>query len=450
MRLRLILGWLLVLSLVASIGLAQAPTRTLAVADALEIARRNNPDYLAVLNDRTPAGRNLLSATSSLFTPSVSLGGFYFATEAGRRFFQGLPFNTPSTNQGSLSLQLGYSLSGATFANRGLAAADLRATNADIAGATTVLETTVRTQYLVLAEAQAQAAVARRSLERATEQLNLAQARYSVVQGTLLDVRRAEVDKGTAEVGLLRAGNNTENQTLALFQRMGVPAPEPPQVALTDTFTVVAPPWSMDSLVAFALEQNPAVRSLRARESSARWGTRAARSEYLPSLNLSASKGRTRSHTASFQQADTAGNLVTVPERTEWLTNPWSLSVSISLPIYSGFARYARTAQAQAREDDLRQQVRARELQVRADVVAAFHGLETAFRSVALQDANKRASAEALELATQRYRVGSGSYLEFLDARLAADRADADHISAVYGYHRAIATLEQAVGRPLR
>jgi hypothetical protein len=33
---------------------------------------------------------------------------------------------------------------------------------------------------------------------------------------------------------------------------------------------------------------------------------------------------------------------------------------------------------------------------------------------------------------------------------VAAERADAEHIGAVYEYHRAIANLENAVGRPLR
>jgi outer membrane protein len=118
--------------------------------------------------------------------------------------------------------------------------------------------------------------------------------------------------------------------------------------------------------------------------------------------------------------------------------------------LYDGFSRYTRTAVARAREDDARQLVRSRELQVRSEVVAAFNGLQAAHRAVAIQETNVRFANEALELATQRYRVGSGSFLELLDARLAADRADADHISAVYAYHRAIATLEQAVGRVLR
>ncbi|MDP3775871.1 MAG: TolC family protein, partial [Gemmatimonadales bacterium] len=112
--------------------------------------------------------------------------------------------------------------------------------------------------------------------------------------------------------------------------------------------------------------------------------------------------------------------------------------------------RNVQTAQARAQEDDVRQAIRGRELQVRAEVSAAYRAIVAAYQTIALQRSNKSASAEALELATQRYRVGSGSYIELLDARVATERADADYVTAVYDYHKAVAALENAVGRPLR
>ena len=65
-------------------------------------------------------------------------------------------------------------------------------------------------------------------------------------------------------------------------------------------------------------------------------------------------------------------------------------------------------------------------------------------------DREEEGIREQLRLATERYRVGSGTFFELLDAQLAALRAEADYINAVYAYHQAIATLEAAVGRPLR
>ncbi len=439
MRVRLVLGWLVVLSLVAAIGAAQEPpARALSLAEALDLARRNNPDYLITANDRWAAAWSARNASLSLITPSAELSGNYYASERGERSFFGTRFSIPGVRQRSYSFGLSYFLSGATLANRGYSNAVLRAVDEDLSFAVTSLETGVRRQYLGVLQARAQEELARRSVERAQENLALAQARYSVGQGTLIDVRRAEVEKGQADVGLMRAQQSTENELLRLFQVLGVPAPIPLNVLLTDSFPVVERRFSLDSLIRQALAENPALRALRARESAARWSVRSARSQYLPSFSVSAGFGST------WTRADTANAIA------QSYKNPWSVSLGLSLPLYDAFQRNARTAQARAQEDDLRQAIRARELQVRAEVTAAFRALEQAYRTIDIQRRNRDASAEALELATQRYRVGSGTYIELLDARVAAERAAADYVGAVYDYHRSIAALEYAVGRLMR
>jgi outer membrane protein TolC len=331
---------------------------------------------------------------------------------------------------------MSYALSGATLSSRGLTRAILNAVDQDIAGAEMQLVTSVRSAYLTVLQMKAQEELARRTLERGREGLALAQARHAVGQTTLIDVRREEVARGNAEVGLLRAGQNVQNSVLALYGVLGTPAPA--SVELTDSFPVTEPRWQLDDLVAQALRENPALAALRSRQSWATWNLRTARSTYLPSLFASAGVGKSRTI------VDTSG--------AQWVpqNNPWSLSVGVSLPLYDGFSRSVRTAAARAQQDDIDHAIRAQELNLRAQVTAAWNTLLQAYRTIAIQEANKTASAEALELATQRYRVGSGSYIELLDARVAAERADADYIFAVYEYHRAIAGLENAVGRPLR
>ena len=119
--------------------------------------------------------------------------------------------------------------------------------------------------------------------------LNLAQARYQVGQATLLDVRQAEVIKGQSDVALLRATQFENEAKLDLLRRMGV---EPPvaidQIALSDSFPVTQPDYQLSDLLARADEQNPLLRSLRARQDAATWTVRAARSEFLPTLSVQA------------------------------------------------------------------------------------------------------------------------------------------------------------------
>ena len=441
MRVRLIVGWLVVLSVVAAIGYAQQPpARQLGLAEALDIARRNNPDYLTTVANRGPAASQAFASAMSLFTPRASVSGGESWTQAGVYNLQGLSFPTPKTQGSAWNLNFGYTLSGTTISNRGYYAAQLHAADQDIASSLTLLETTVRQEYLNLLEVKAQADLAEHVVARAQETLNLAQAKYSVGQNTMIDVRSAQVDKGNADVNLLQAQQNVELEVLRLYQLLGVPAPEPARIEPTDTFPVVAPPWTQDSLVALALAQNPVLLALRARAGAASWNTRAAYSTFAPSLSASASYGK-------FSQTafDTSGG-----SRKTTGTSPWNFSVGLSLPIYSQFQRTASIAAARAQESVLDLSIRARELQVRSNVSAAFVALDVAYRTIAVQRNNRAAADEALSLATERYRVGSGSIIELLTARVTSETAGYNYITAVYNYHKDIAALEQAVGRTLR
>ena len=101
-------------------------------------------------------------------------------------------------------------------------------------------------------------------------------------------------------------------------------------------------------------------------------------------------------------------------------------------------------------EDDLAESVRAQALFVVTGVSEAFLDLQTAHRAVQIQAQNRRASEESLQLATERYRVGSGTFFELNDAQLADLTAQFDYVNSIYDYHKALALLEAAVGRSLR
>ena len=129
---------------------------------------------------------------------------------------------------------------------------------------------------------------------------------------------------------------------------------------------------------------------------------------------------------------------------------PFSASVSVSLPIFTQFSRPLAVSQAQAQAEDAQYFADGRRLQLRTLVSEAYYSLRTAYATIGIQVTNREAAGEQLRLSTERYRVGSGTFFELLDAQLAAQRAEADYINAIYAYHRAVAALEAAVGRPLR
>ena len=469
-----------------------SPAAGLSLADAIALARDSNPAYRQAQHDRAPAAWGVRNAWGS-FLPTVtaSAGGGY-AGRGEQTFLTASFSQNVATWSSNYSVGLNWQLSGATLAQPGLKHAQLTAADADIAGAEATLVNAVTQQYLTVLQAGENARLARARLDRDDEFLKLAHARYDVGRATLIDVRQAEVARGQAEVGSLRARTAVEVEKLRLFEVMGVPAPaDLAAVQLTDSFRVEAPAWRLDELLTMAGEQNPALKALRARENAAAWGVRAATSSYGPSLSLSAGwSGFTQKLSdinptiaAAQAQADT-NTLICQYENANWLNTggavlpcsalaftpaqeqairdqnalypfhfthqPFQARLTITLPIFTNFARPLQVSQARAQRDDLAESVRARRLAVRTEVSQAFLTLQTAYRAVAIQDTSRAAAREQLQLATERYRVGSGTFFELLDAQVAQLNAEFDYVSAMYDYHRAVAALEAAVGRHLR
>ena len=466
--------------------------QTLSLEEAVALAGRFNPTLRQTINDHRAASWGVRNAYGG-FLPSLNVSGGIGYEGSGSQTFAAQQFTQPSaTISSSYALSLNWSLSGSTLMQPGLRKAQLHAVEATVEGARINLRSFLAQQYLAVLQANAQVGLAASQLTRNDEFLRLARARFEVGQGTMLDVRSAEVARGQAEVGLLRARNAVVVEKLRLFQQMGVPAPEDPAVVtLSDTFAVVEPAWTLPGLLRDADTQNPDLLALRAQESSARAGERAAKSRWFPSLAFSAGwSGFTQQYTnaqflvdaerrnadanlqacnvqnqingavgipllncALFQFTTTREQAILDANRAfpfDFTRQPFSARLTVSLPIFDQFSRPFAVSDAAARADDAREAVRGRELQVRTEVSNAFYGLQLAFETVRIQEANRTAAQEQLRLATERYRVGSGTFFELLDAQVAAQRADSDHVTAIYDYHKAIAALESAVGRPLR
>jgi outer membrane protein len=468
-------------------------TAGLSLSDAIAIAREHNPAYRQAINNRSPAGWGVRNAYSSAFIPSFTASGGMSYTGPGSQTFLTSSFSqTVSTVSSFYDLGLSWQLSGATLSQPGLAKAQQRATDADIAGAENLLVTGVTQQYLTVLQALAQADLAQKTLARNDEFLKLAQARYGVGQATLIDVRQAQVARGQAEVALLQAQTQASVEKLRLFQQMGVTPPvDVANVRLTDSFTVQPPAWKLNDLLTIAEEQNPALKALRAREGAAAWGVRSATLSYGPSLSLSAGwSGFTQQFTnidpiifseqsafasqysqcqdnntirqnAGLAPIDCSGfiwgsaNEQALRDRNSvfpfhFTQQPFQARLTVTLPIFTNFAQELRVSQARADHGNLEESVRARGLALQTEVSQAFLTLQTAYTSVGLQDTNRTAAREQLQLATERYRVGSGTFFELLDAQVAALRAESDYVNATYDYHKALAALEAAVGRSLR
>lgn len=475
------------------VSLAQGQTSgpVLTLEEAITLALRNNPTHLQQTSARGRAGTALRSAYGNLL-PSVNSSFGTSFREGGSSLVEGQQFGSSSDQLGtsySVSVSAGYSL-GSVMGPR-QARANLEASEADVRRSEAALRASIVTQYLNVLQAQARAALQDTLLINAQSQLELNRARQQVGAATTLEVRRSEVQVGRAQVNVLRERNAVEIETLRLFQQIGVDHPE--GARLVTSFPVSEPSLQLNELLDMARRGNPALNAARSREQAANVGVTVARSQWLPSIGFSTSFNGYTAKQTNIDPLIAQAQFSTLASRASCFTNdsirvgaglapsgrncsaidftdadaaairaqndkypfsftkqPFNYSIGLSLPIFNGFQREQRIQDAQLSRNDARYALRAQELQINTEVTSAYRNLLTQYRTVRLQEQNRQAAEEALQLALERYRVGANTFIDVTQARGEFETAGTDLINAIYDFHKAYAELERAVGRPLR
>jgi outer membrane protein len=468
---------------------------TLTLEQALDSARLHNPDLLTQRNDARTARVAVRQARRD-FIPSADISTQLGYTAPGEQRFGSvqLESSSPAYYSSSYSLDLSYQLSGAKLMQPRLARAQQRATEQRIVGYEANVVSDVRQQYLASLQALEQVDQAARELVRTQEHERLARARLEVGAGTPLDLRRAEVERGQAEVNQLQRRNTYQTELLKLGQAMG--APIPLNTRLSSSFELFEPQWTVDELVSGALEGNPNLLSARASLDAANTNVSAARTQYLPSLGFNVSyRGSAYSASSlngfyadaiSGAEADFRGcninnqlgaliglapsncaiydtnNPAVVEALREgvrknnpsfpfgYRTQPLSATLSLSLPIFNGWQRERRVEEARIQRDNARLAVRGQELRLRTELGSALLALQTAYGVAHLQSQVVDKATEELRLAQERFRFGVASSVEVTDAQTSLAQAEQARIDAIYNYHKSLAALEALVGRPLR
>ena len=464
---------------------------TLTIDQAVELARRNNPELQQILNNRINAHAAVRSAYGALL-PSADASLSFQRQQGGQQIFSGASLGARSdVNQSNYQIGFSYRINSATLITPSLQRANRDAVEADITGASETLRNNVRQQYLSSLQAEANADLQDSLVVASQQELILAQAREIVGSGTQLDVQRAEVALGLQRVQALKARNQVDIEKLRLFQQLGIP--QPPNVKLVSQFPVTPTAFNLQDLIESARRQNPNVLALRSREHVADLNVRREKGEYSPTLSLSTGIG---GYTYGYTNADfpvsqaaaqldaartscireaevraalnlsnqlAACNAMTFTPADalairnsnskfpfSFTKSPRAISATLSLPLFDGFSREQRLQEAMASRSNARYSVKSKELALTADVTAAYLILVTAEKTVALQEQNAIKARQELKLVQDRYRIGATTFVDLTEARATYERSESDRITAVYDYHKAFAALESAVGHPLR
>lgn len=457
----------------------------------MEIAFRNNPTYLQVLNTRRTARAATRAAYGGLLPQvSANLGGSYQA--GGRQVVGGTELGASSdVIQSQYSVGVSYSIGKSTFIAPRLQRANERAVEDDIKQHTEALRAAVQQQFLSVLQSKARLALQDTLVQNAQAQLELAKARAEVGSGTLLDAQRAQVALGQQQVQRLQAESQLKIDRLRLEEQLGLNGAS--GYVLADPALTFVPVPTVNELLTTAHSLNPGMNALRSREKVASLSLSMANGQYLPTLSFSTGIG---GYTYQYRDSDFPVNqaraqieasresclrleevrynaglsnnyaqcnlIVFTPQQAAavrasnssfpfgFTSSPRSLSAQISLPLFDGFSREQRIQEAKVQRDDARYLIRAQELKLSADITAAYLTLQTAQQTVNLQQQNSVNARQELEFTQEQYSVGIATFVDLVTSRASYAQAESDRINAVYDYHKAFSALENVVGRRLR
>lgn len=477
----------------AQTELARGPS-SLTLEEAVRLAREFNPDFRTQQAQLRTADIAISNARGDLL-PNANISNSYGYQASGERRAGSVVLGTqPDYYSSSYSLNVSYSLNGQTLLRPGQADTEARAAQARVSGAGIALDAEVAGAYLSVLEADAQVIQAQNALERTRLAVQQATAQVEVGSATPLDLRRAEVQEGQAEVTLVLSENQAAAARAQLGQIIGVVLDA--EVDLSTDFEMIVPDLDADVLLTRAMDANPVLRASRLSEDVSRSQVRSAQSQYFPTVSFSAGisgsvfqagtldpliSQEMSSQASRFSACiednrlrellgdpprDCAGLDPALPsveaairDRVRdsntgfpfaYRRNPLNLSLNISLPLFTGFSRRNQVESARIAAANANEQVRAQELMLRTQVHNAARNVETARRTAELQGRIRATSAEELALAQERFALGLASSIEVADAQANLSQAERDEITALYAFHRSIVALEALVGGPVR
>jgi len=269
---------------------------------------------------------------------------------------------------------------------------------------------------------------AAREVERASEEsFKAAEARYKAGVSTPADKLQAQT--AYAQLTLARITNEGNLQTAygSLANVMGLPANQ----KITLASGLVNAPQNILEDVSTLIEQagarRPDLIASEAQLKAAQASIDASKAAAKPTISVSMSN--------NLQDGSSLSS-----------SNNSTLGLTVSIPLFNGYAPTYRIRAAEATAD-LRAAQRDRlKLQISLDVWTAYQNLRTALQSVTATEVLVSSAEQSYRVALGRYKAGVGNIIDTLNAQSALATARQQKIQATLNANIARATLAQAMG----
>ena len=415
------------------------PTVVLTVEEAVAMALQQNPFHLASREKIAQARAGVRQAVSG-FLPTLNAQGSDTLDE--KLFVLEFPSMVPGEPPTRMSIdftkdyQMAFSFglplyaggrltAGYRQANYGLKASQ---ESVRLSEQETILE--AKRAFYGYLLAKEFSAVAEEGLALAEKFMENVKNLHAVGMASKFDLLRSEVQLANLKPQAIRARNSVDVAALGLKTVCGIDLDVPVEVK----GELVAPPLDAEArdVVAEALAQRPEIRQLDYQRRMAGESLKIARGSVLPTLALG----------GQYSVWADALNL----RKGTW-QNYYTISLSLSLPIFNGFESRARIGQSKAALRELDWTRKGLSNAIAFEVRQSVLNLNQARETLLSQEKNVEQAREAVRIAELNYAEGLATNLDVSTAQVALSQARTNYSQALYDCVISQAQLEKAVGR---
>jgi outer membrane protein len=261
--------------------------------------------------------------------------------------------------------------------------------------------------YLDVQLAEEAARIRRSNVRVLSRQLDAANARFEVGEGTRTDIAQSQSRVALAEAGLAQADADLQTAR-SVYERIVGRMP----MDLQPTPAFALPPTLQDA-IRLARTNNPELIASYYSEEAGKAAIDVAKAAGKPVISLNGTVAEQRGELFSFDRAQTA-----------------SLTAQISIPIFSGGLNSSRVRQAKHAKTRLAFESRDRELAVDQAIKQIWAQKEAAQQSLMASRKQVEAAEIAFEGVTLEQEVGTRTQLDVLDAEQELLNAKLSVISA--------------------
>jgi len=358
------------------------------------------------------------------FTTGAERQKFLSQTDVGFENIYYRSRRTASFGVRQLLLDGGFRHAQVEAAEAGLRSADFRhnALLLDLALATEIA-------YYRLLATQSLLEVADHTVEQRAKHLDLAQKRRDAGRGRQVEVLQAASEKADAELALVEGRNQVRIMRGRLASIMGLPVSSVLRIVEIPEEAHEVEKEDVGRLLKEAALSRPMLQSAVAEVERARQALDSEKAMRWPELNAAASYGWADWHWP--------------PD----YSDEWAFSMTLSIPIFSGFQRTYRIRQAEAQ---LEATVAAYERVLRdaeLEVWEAYSGLLRAEEALNAAETFLQSSRETVNVTEREYEQGRATIVELIDAQNNLTRALSRKVTVRLDWYVALGQVERAVGK---